>query len=123
MKKFILDMRMSRKVLLAPMVAVLCMIALGVEAYYGLSRQREAAGSIIARFETHDATSTTENELTYVHASLYRLLEWTAARYDQAKLDALGREQAATLARALDRIRSSLASPTLTAEERGLYET
>jgi methyl-accepting chemotaxis protein len=123
MKRFILDMKMSRKVMLAPMVGVLCLLALGVEAYYGLGQQRAAAGSIIARFETHDATSTTETELTYVHASLYRLLEWTAARYDQAKIDALGREQMSTLARASDRIHRSLESQTLTAEERGLYQT
>jgi methyl-accepting chemotaxis protein len=123
MKRFILDMRMSRKVMLAPMVGVLCLLALGVEAYYGLAQQRASAGSIIARFETHDATSTTETELTYVHASLYRLLEWTAARYDQAKIDALGREQIKTLARATERIHRSLESTRLTEEERGLYTT
>src|SRR5689334_12193830 len=121
MKRLILDMRMSRKVMLAPMVAILCLLALGLEAYHGLDRQRAAAGSIIARFEAHDATSATESELTYVHASLYRLLEWTAARYDQGKIDALGKEQMNTLARAVERIQRSLESPALTEEERGLY--
>jgi methyl-accepting chemotaxis protein len=121
MKRIVLDMRMSRKVMLAPMVAVACLLALGWEAYYGLGRQRAAVGSIIARFQTHDATSTTENELTYVHASLYRLLEWTAARYDQAKIDALAKQQVNNLARALDRINRSLESQTLTEQERKHY--
>jgi methyl-accepting chemotaxis protein len=105
------------------MVAVPCLLTLGVEAYLGLARQREAVGSIIGRFESHDATSTTENELTYVHASVYRLLEWTAARYDQGKLDALGKEQLKTLARAVERINRSLESQALTEEERGRYRT
>jgi methyl-accepting chemotaxis protein len=123
MKRLILDMRMSRKVMLAPAVAILCLLALGLEAWDGLNRQRASAGSIIARFETHDATSTTENELTYVHASVYRLLEWAAARYDQQKIDALGREQMATVGRAVERIQRSLDSPKLTEEERALYKT
>jgi methyl-accepting chemotaxis protein len=123
MMRFILDMRMSRKMMLAPMVAILCLLALGVEAYRGLTTQREAAASIVASFRSHDATSTTEVELTNVHASLYRLLEWTAAKYDQAKIDALAREQASSLARATDRIQRSLAAPSLTDEERKLIQT
>jgi methyl-accepting chemotaxis protein len=121
MKRIVLDMRMSRKVMLAPMAAILCLLTVGWEAYNGLNRQRAAVGNIISRFQMHDATGTTENELTYVHASLYRLLEWTAARYDPAKVDALGKEQMRKLASALDRIDRSLQSKTLTAEERELH--
>jgi methyl-accepting chemotaxis protein len=123
MRKLVLDMSMSRKVMLAPVVAVLCLLALGLEAYRGLSTQQEAASGIIARFRTHDETARTESELTYVHASLYRLLEWTAARYPQAKIDALGKDQLRTLARAVERIERGLGSRTLTEEERGRYGT
>jgi methyl-accepting chemotaxis protein len=122
MTKLILDMRMSRKVMLAPMVAILCLLGLGLEAYRGLTRQREAAGEIIARFQTHDATATTESELTYVHASLYRLLEWTAAKYDQPKIDALAREQASRIAAALERLRRGVASEGLGDDQRRLYD-
>jgi methyl-accepting chemotaxis protein len=121
MTRFILDMRMSRKVMLAPMVAVLCLIALGVEARSGLARQQEAAGALVARFEMQDAISTTENELALVNAGLYRMLEWTAAHYDAAKIDALNREQVATLARAVERVQR-LGARTLAAEERALTE-
>jgi methyl-accepting chemotaxis protein len=122
-KNLILDLRISTKVMLAPAVAVLCLLALGFEAYRGMRTQQDAAGAIVARFRMHDATATTESELTWVHASLYRLLEWSASRYEQAKIDALGREQLKTVARAVDRIQRSLDSPTLTAEERGRYQT
>ena len=123
MTRFILDMRMSRKVMLAPLVAVLCLVFVGLVAYRGLSRQREAVGSVVGRFESHDATATSESELTYVHASLYRLLEWSAARYGQAKIDALAREQAAGVARAMERMQRSLDSRALGEEERRLYQT
>jgi methyl-accepting chemotaxis protein len=123
MRRLVLDMRMSRKVMLAPMVAVVCLLALGLEAYSGLRTQQEAAASIIARFRAHDATATTESELAYVHASLYRLLEWHAAKYDPAKIDALGRAQEASLGKALERIQRSLEAGTLTAEERSRYQS
>jgi len=123
MRTLILDMRMSRKVMLAPMVAVLCLLALGLEAWHGLRTQQDAAASIIARFRAHDATATTESELTYVHASLYRLLEWHAARYDAGKIDALGREQVKSLGRSLERIQRGLESGALAPDERGRYET
>jgi methyl-accepting chemotaxis protein len=123
MKRFILDMPMSRKVMLAPMVAVLCLLALGAESYLGLTRQRTTAATLIARFETLDANSSTENELTYVHASLYRLLEWTAAKYDQGKIDGLARQQMATLTGAVDRIQRALDAPSLTDAERERYRT
>jgi methyl-accepting chemotaxis protein len=118
----ILDMRMSRKVMLAPMVAVLCLLALGVESYRGLTRQREAATAIVGRFQSHDATATTRTELTNVHAGLYRLLEWTAARYEQAKIDALGQEELRKAAGAIERIQRGLAGQELSAEERKLRE-
>ncbi len=123
MKRIILDMRMSKKVMLAPAVAIVCLLALGLEAYHGLTQQRAAVGSIIKRFQSHQAASATENELTYVHASLYRLLEWAAARYDQAKIDKLGKDQLDSLARAVERITRSLDSQALTDEERGRYRT
>ncbi len=119
MKNLILDMRMSKKVMLAPLVAVLCLVALGAEAYHGMSKQQQASSAIIERFRAHDATATTESELAYVHASLYRLLEWTAARYDPSKLDALGKEQLRKVAGTVERIGRSLESRTLTEEERG----
>jgi methyl-accepting chemotaxis protein len=123
MKRIILDMNMSKKVMLAPMVAILCLLALGWEAYYGLTRQRAAVGSIIARFQSHQASSTAMNEFANVHASLYRLLEWTAARYDQSKVDHLGKEQLNILARSLERINRNLGSQALTEEERRHYQT
>ncbi len=121
MKRAILNLRMSKKVMLAPMVAILCLLAFGLEAYVGLTRQRAAVNSIISRFQSHQTSSTIMNELTYVHASLYRLLEWAAARYDQAKIETLGKEQLNTLSKAIERINHSLDSKTLTEEEKGHY--
>ncbi len=123
MKRVILNWSMSKKVMLAPTVAILCLLAFGSESYLGLTRQRAAVNGIINRFQNHQATSTIMKEITYVHASLYRLLEWAVARYDQAKIENFGKEQLGALVKATERINQGLNSKTLTAEEKEHYRT
>jgi methyl-accepting chemotaxis protein len=120
-KAFIESLRMSTKVALASGVAILCLLGLGVEAYHGLGQQRAAVVNIIDRFESHQASSVMRTDLTYVHASLYRLLQWSVNRYDPAKIEALGKEQTKTLASTLERINQLLSSKSLTEEERESY--
>jgi methyl-accepting chemotaxis protein len=116
------NLRISTKVALASAIAIACLIGFGFEAYAGLSQQRAAIDSIIDRFESHQASSTIRTEITYVHASLYRVLQWSVARYDPAKIEALAKEQVATLAATLEKISQILDSKSLTEEERESYK-
>ncbi len=122
MKKAILNLKMSKKIMLAPAVAVLFLLAFGFVAYIGLSQQRSAVKNIIDRFQSQQTSSSMMTDVTYVHASLFRLIEWAYSRYDQAKIDNLGKEQMNTIARTIEKINQSLASKTLTVEEKSLYE-
>jgi len=117
------NLKMSKKIMLAPTVAVLCLLVFGVVAYFGLSGQRSAVNNIISRFQSHDISSTMMNDITYVHASLYRMLEWAAARYDRAKVENLGKDQLKTIAKTIDKINQTLESKTLTPEERERYQS
>jgi methyl-accepting chemotaxis protein len=121
MKQFIMNLKMSKKLMLAPAVAILFLLAFGLVTYIGLSQQRSAINAIFGRFLSHQESSTIINKITYVHASLYRLLEWSFARYDHSKIESLGKEQLKTIAETIAKINQSMDSETLTAEERGLY--
>ncbi len=123
MKQFILNLKMSKKLMLAPAVAILFLLAFGLVAYIGLLQQKSAISSIFSRFQSHQASSTISNDITYVHASLYRLLEWSVARYDQAKIEKLGKEQLDTISRTIGKINQSLGSQALTADEKEHYQT
>jgi len=121
MKQFIMDLTMSKKILFATSVAILFLIAFGFVAYIGLQQQRSAVNNIINRFKSHQASSAISNDITYVHASLYRLVEWTAAKYDSAKIDTLGKDQLKTIDKTIIKINQSLDSKTLAEDEQARY--
>jgi methyl-accepting chemotaxis protein len=123
MKRFIINLTMSKKLMIAPSVAIVFLLAFGLVAYVGLSNQRAAIKNIFSRFQSHQTSSTISNDITYVHASLYRLIEWAAARYDHAKLENLGNEQLKTIDKTIEKINQSLDSKNLAEEEMGHYRT
>jgi methyl-accepting chemotaxis protein len=123
MKQFIINLKMSKKLMLAPAVVILFLIAFGLVAYIGLLQQKTAINSIFARFQSHQASSTISNDITYVHASLYRLIEWGVAKYDQSKIEQMGKEQLNTISKTIEKIGRILESKTLTSEEKEHYET
>ncbi len=123
MKQFIRNLSMSKKIMVAPAVAVLLLVAFGLVASIGLSQQRSAITAIYSRSQSHQASSVMMNDITYAHASLYRLLEWTAAKYDQAKIDNLGKEQLDTISRTIEKIKERANAKTMTDEEKERYQT
>jgi methyl-accepting chemotaxis protein len=122
MKQLILNLRMSKKLMLAPLTAILFLVAFGLVAFIGMSQQRAAINNIISRFQSHQTSSTMSNDITYVHASLYRMIEWAAARYDQTKIENLGKEQLKTIAKTVETINKTLDAKTLTADEKVRYQ-
>jgi methyl-accepting chemotaxis protein len=118
-----MNLKMSKKLMLAPSVAILFLLAFGLVAYIGLLQQRSAINTIFTRFQGHMESSDISNNITYVHATLYRLLDWAVARYDPAKIENVGREQLKTIAETLEKITKSIGSETLTAEEKEHYQT
>ena len=99
MKQAIVNLKMSKKLMLAPSVTILFLLAFGLVAYVGLVQQKSAINSIFSRFQSHQASSSMSNDITYVHASLYRLIEWAVAKYDPSKIEKLGQEQLTTIAK------------------------
>ena len=122
MKKVIVDMKMSKKLMLAPTVAIFFLLVFGLVTYVGLSQQKSAINSIFNRFQSHQESSTISNNITYVHATFYRLLDWAVARYDSNKIESVGKEQLKTIAETIEKINKSIASEKLTAEEKEQYQ-
>src|SRR6266568_4468614 len=123
MKHSILKLSLSRQVALASMVAIACLLAFGLVAYAGLGQQRASVNNIISRFQSHEAASTIQGDLSRVHANLYRVLQWSVARYDEKKIDALSQAQVKTLSALVEQLKGLLESKALTDEERGRYQS
>ena len=115
-------LRISGKLFLIPSVGIGFLTLLGVVAYLGLSSQRSAIVDMYqARFKGLEHSARTIGDLTGVHAGIYKLMSWTSAGYDPARVEGLAR----SLDEALRQVRASmdaaLRRETINAAERGLY--
>ena len=68
-------MKLSGKLMIAPMVAIGFMIALALAGYYALTLQQKAADSFYeGTFSRYESATNTETAVGKVHAGIYRLL-------------------------------------------------
>src|SRR4030043_216931 len=124
MRRFFLNQKLSRKLLVAPLIIIIFLVLLGWVSYLNLSNQRSAIESIFnERFKAYQTGATIGKDITNVHANLYKVISWTDAKYDEKKIELLGKEQTATLERTTDMIGKALEMGWLTQEEKLLYQT
>ena len=122
MKKFLFDLKMSKKLMVAPAIVMLLLIAFGVMTYIGLTSQKNLINEYSARFTNYQKSSGILLDIEAVHSNLYRLLSWATAKYDPAKVAALGKEQTDTIDKNMKLVKEKLGSKLLTEKERKLYE-
>src|SRR6185436_21109602 len=80
-------MKLSAKLMIAPLVAIGFLVALALAGYYALTLQQEAADSFYqGTFSRYESATDTETTVGKVHAGIYRLLNIG---------DAIGAERAA----------------------------
>ncbi|MRV73338.1 HAMP domain-containing protein [Duganella sp. FT92W] len=83
-------LRIAPKLLLAPALAVLLLMATAGGAYYGLVRQNATMENLVqVRAARLQAAAAITGEARYAHAHIYQLLAWINGSFAQARLDAL----------------------------------
>ncbi len=116
--------RISGKLFVIPLVGIAFMTLLALVAYLGLRAQRSALVDMYeARYRASAHASRLVNDLTNVHARIYKLLSWTTAGYDPKRVDDLAKDLDETLRQRTASVRDALGSQPLHADERRLYET
>ena len=124
MKQFFKNLKLSKKLLIAPTVVILFLLILGGMSYIGLSNQNSAIENIFNnQFKNYQTSATIIKDITNVHANIYKVINWANATYDTKKIDLLGKEQIISLDRTIDRIGKILQMESLTQEEKNLYQT
>ena len=124
MKRFFRNQKLSGKLLFAPSVIIILWVILGLIAYRNLFKQRSAIENIFEeRFKAYQMGATIVKDIANVHANLYKIISWANAKYDEKKIELLGKEQMATLDRATDMIARALYVEWVSQEEKFLYET
>ncbi len=86
-------MKLLNKILLAPGIALIFLVAVGLTGYFALSSQRQALNDLVRIRQEHArvANDFVEGVLS-VHSNIYRIFTWSA-NIDQAKLDKTAKAQ------------------------------
>ncbi|MHB8770557.1 MAG: methyl-accepting chemotaxis protein [Syntrophales bacterium] len=93
MKSLLQNLRMNRKIIVAPLVVMIFMIAIALFAYQGMSNQKSALDDIFTvRFQTYQDASHLITQITTLNKNVYRLLGLANSGMDATKVDAMGKE-------------------------------
>ena len=124
MKRFFLNQKLSRKLLTAPLMIIIFLVILGLVSYFNLFRQRAAIENIFGkRFKAYQTSAMIVKDVANVHANLYKVISWANAKYDERKIEVLGKEQMVALEQTAEMIGKALQLEWLTQEEKLLYQT
>ena len=86
-------LRIGPKLLLAPGLVLLLLIATATAGYLGMVRQNASMENLVqVRAERLKAAADVSGEARYAHAHIYQLLAWVNGSFAQARLDALGQQ-------------------------------
>ncbi|MEI7639684.1 MAG: methyl-accepting chemotaxis protein, partial [Syntrophus sp. (in: bacteria)] len=123
MRRFINNLKMANKLILAPMTAIFFLLVVAYVSYYGLSGQKTALEDIFNnRFKTYQSSAEIVKTVANIHANLYKCISWAGANMDAQKTEALGKEQRSAIEKTLSLVQNIMKSETLTAEEKKLYQ-
>jgi len=123
MKRYLTDLSMSKKLLLSPLTVMVFLFIFGVMAYIGLVSQKSAINDVYNnKFKNYEAVARMVSNIANVHANVYKVISWTNANYEAAKIEALGKEQLATLDKTIEDIQKSMNSKSVTPEEKKILQ-
>jgi methyl-accepting chemotaxis protein len=117
------NLKMWKKLLLAPLIVLLFLTGLSGWNYLGLSNQKVAIEDIFNnRFKGYQNSSKVISEIANVHSNVYKVISWAGANYESQKVDALAKGQIRAIEQNIQFLQEALKSTSLTQEERKLYQ-
>ncbi|HOV91040.1 MAG TPA: methyl-accepting chemotaxis protein [Syntrophorhabdaceae bacterium] len=124
MKKYLAGLNMSKKLLLSPLVIIILLLLFGVVATIGLINQKTTINDIYNnKFKNYEMVSQMVISLTNVHANVYKVISWTSANYEKARIEELGGSLISILDSTQEGIKNTISSGLITQEEKKLFET
>jgi methyl-accepting chemotaxis protein len=124
MKKYLMNLRMLKKLLLSPLVVIVFFFIFAIVAYIGLQGQKLVISDIYQnRLQTSRETSIIISDIKDIHANIYRLLSWASANVDQKKVDNLGKDTLASIDTTVVAVEKILSSAKFSQEEKKYYQS
>ena len=124
MKTLFMNLKLSQKILITPVVILLFSLVLSYLSYTGLAKQKSAIDDIYNnRFKGYQNSSRIMNDIANVQANIYKVISWANAKYDDKKIDQLAKEQTISINQTIELVKTMLKSAALLPEEKRLYQS
>jgi len=124
MNNFFNNLRLGKKMLIAPIVVLIFLILLAIGTYFSLSMQRNAMDDIYNnRFKQYQNSAKILNDMSGVHGNLSRIFNWMKTNYSPEKIAEAIKQQKDLLQGNVDLIKKQLSSGTLTPEEKKYFQS
>ena len=122
MKEMLQNLKMSRKIMIAPFVVMIFLLVVGAISYKGMSNQKNALDDIFnIRFQTYQEASRLITQITALNKDIYRLLGQASSGTDASKIEAQGRDLLNVLGETKTQIKTAMAKQ-LDTQEKTLFE-
>lgn len=124
MNHYLNNLKLAKKMLIAPIVVLVFLILLATGIYISLAMQKSALNDIYNnRFKQYQNSSKILNDITGVQGNLSRILNWIKVNYDANAVQKAIGDQKTLLAEDVDLIKKILNSGSLTTEEKKLFKS
>jgi methyl-accepting chemotaxis protein len=124
MNSFFSNLKLGKKMLIAPIVVLIFLILLAIGTYFSLSMQRNAMDDIYNnRFKQYQNSAKILNDMSSVHGNLSRIFNWMKTNYSTEKIAEAIKQQKDLLQGNVDLIKKQLSSGTLTPEEKKYFQS
>jgi len=122
MKRYFMNLKMSRKLLISPMVVVAFLLIFGAVSYFGLMNQNRAINIMYNEsFLGYQTSARIMNDIATVHTNIYKVISWANANYEMKKIEELARAQITTLQKNVEEIEKKIKS-RISKKEKELYQ-
>lgn len=131
MNHFFSNLKLAKKMLLAPLIVLVFLIILAYFTFSGFLMQKAAIDDIFNnRFQGHKNSAKVMNDISNVQGNLFRVMNWGAAAakvgtifsHDSQEIENLAKKQLAVMNEDIELVKRILASGFLTAQEKKLYQ-
>jgi methyl-accepting chemotaxis protein len=117
-----LNLKMYKKLLLSPFVAIVFLLILGIVSYRGLNEQKSIIRELFEnRFQMYQDSAKIMGDIKGVHANVYQVLNLSSVNADAKQIEGLGKQQINTLQESLSLINGTM-NKNLTPEEKRYYQ-
>jgi methyl-accepting chemotaxis protein len=117
------NMKLSNKLLLAPVLVILFMVGFGIVSFLALRTIHTSMNDMYTnRFAGYRGSVQIMRDMKGVQTNLYKLIGWANANYEAKKIEELGKEQIVTLKKGTEFLKMSAGATGASASEKKLSQ-